>query len=847
VTDPTTSEATHPTLVVTGGPLDGSTFVIIPQSRPLTMGAASDCDIQILLGNVEPTHAQLDLGARGLQLSDGGSATGTYVNGEKIGTRHVLADGDRICLGPPGSKSSAKLLVRIPRSWEAPADEEGDDVVVDADADPLVLIKPEESGLAVVPDRPAPSLPPPPPPPPPGPPPAPAAPRMAPPPPPPPPPAMTVPPPPPPPAEVKRPRPEYSDEPPSILGSSGDSPRPPLIPPPGRETKETKAETKAKKPAPRVRARGAFPRVAVLTLLAAGVVGGGYWAATNLFKSPPQAASLVPPKTEPGRTVTITGTGFDSDIAKNTVRFGAQVGSVTSANPTQLSVTVPAGLAMAGPEDVSVVVENRGGKSKPLALRVYRAPQVSGVQPDVAMPGDEITIKGQNLDGKPLTVSISGMLAEVKEAEPGTIKVVVPAVPVPEGRAVPVNVQIGGEAAKPADLIVGRLPLVTGVSPIQGPAGQKVVVKGRGFDPTVRGNVVTFGEQPALVLGASASELTVAAPAPPLGETQAKVGVTVKSGASTSSSQTSFVLTRVSSAVFVPRFFAVPVPEDTQGVLAFVSTDLGPVLLLGGRDQAGSTAERAVQVAAALNALVDQAPTKPPAFEYRKDGAPAVGVAGLPAPLLNATPDDAAAYDRPWDGGKARRGSSTRMVAQHWSALLQDYFSLFVLRQRPMKSLELSPRGKVLTDVFAEALRTAGAGNGVPTRNVVPPSSSLAKGLRDLALVLPAEGQARAGAALEGLWEGTMAEGSATRPIKVRLRYEGARLVGTLSTRAGAAEMNTPLKDVSLDRGNLRFAVDISGASHVFRGTFEAGAVTGTTQKASDKSPTGSFTIKFVE
>ncbi len=54
------------------------------------------------------------------------------------------------------------------------------------------------------------------------------------------------------------------------------------------------------------------------------------------------------------------------------------------------------------------------------------------------------------------------MVAEVKEAEPGTIKVVVPAAPVSEGKTVPVNVQIGAESAKPADLVIGRLPLVTG-------------------------------------------------------------------------------------------------------------------------------------------------------------------------------------------------------------------------------------------------------------------------------------------------------------------------------------------------------------------------------------------------
>jgi hypothetical protein len=476
VTESTTPEATHPTLVVNGGPLDGSLFVVLPQARPHQLGSASDCDIQILLGNVEPIHAQLELGARGLEITDAGSATGTYVNGEKIASRYVLSDGDRICLGPPGSKSSAKLLVRIPAAWAPPDDQaEDDDVVVDADADPLVLIKPEESGLEPAPEKPPP--PPPPAPPPPPPPPAFVA-------PPPPPPPAPPPAPPPPPAplvvsaparplpEVKRPSPEYSSDPPSIVGSSGDSPRPPLIPAPGRDSREAKG----KKPAPRVRSRGAFPRVAVLTVLGVLLAAGVYWAATNLFKTPPQAESIMPPKAEPGRTVTIAGTGFDSDAPRNTVRFGDLVGTVTSANPTQISATVPAGLAATGPLDVPVVVENRGGRSKPLSLRVYRAPQVSGIQPDVAMPGEVITIMGLHLDGTPLTVSIGGMLAEVKEAEPGTIKVVVPTTPVPEGRAVAVNVQIGGEASKPAELVIGRLPLVTAVSPGQGGAGQWVVI-----------------------------------------------------------------------------------------------------------------------------------------------------------------------------------------------------------------------------------------------------------------------------------------------------------------------------------------------------------------------------------
>jgi hypothetical protein len=602
----------------------------------------------------------------------------------------------------------------------------------------------------------------------------------------------------------------------------------------------------AKKSPPRVRSRSAVPKVAALSLLAVAVVGGGYWAATNLLRRPPRAESIVPAKVAPGETVTISGRGFDSNPAGNAVRFGDQVGTVVSVTSTELRATVPAGLAPAGSASVPVVIETRAGASQALTLLVHRPPQVSGLRPDIAMPGDLVTITGENLDGQPLTVSIGGMTAEVKNAEPGTLAVVVPALPVVEGREVQVHVQIGPESSKPGRLLIGRLPLVTGVEPGQGPAGQKVVVKGRGFDAAPEGNRVSFGAEPAVVLKASATELTVAAPAPPLGETQAKVPVTVRANGSTSSSPAAFVLTRVSATTFVPRFFVTPVAEDPSGALAFVSTDLGPVLLLGGKDAAPSTAERALGVATALNALVAEAPTKAPVFELRRDGAPAVGVQGSAAALVTATAGDAAAYDRPWEGQRGQRGTSPRLVAQHWTALLQDYFTLFLLRQRPVKSLELSPRGNVFTSLYAETLRTPGAGSGVPTRLVVPPSATLAKGLRELALLLP-RGAARAGSALEGLWEGSLLEGSATRGIKVRLRYEGSRLAGSLSTRAGRVEMNTPLKSVSFERGDLRFTVDIAGAVHAFKGTFQGEVITGSVQKGSLRSATGTFTLKLVE
>ena len=59
----------------------------------------------------------------------------------------------------------------------------------------------------------------------------------------------------------------------------------------------------------------------------------------------PKITSFNPAKAALGSTVTITGTGFDALPANNLVYFGAVVATVTSASPTSLSVTVPAGAA----------------------------------------------------------------------------------------------------------------------------------------------------------------------------------------------------------------------------------------------------------------------------------------------------------------------------------------------------------------------------------------------------------------------------------------------------------------------------------------------------------------------
>ena len=118
--DDPAGQVSVPTLVMTGGPLDGTAYPLKLAGRQAVIGSSTDADVQIVLGNVEALHAWVGFEAGFLVISDAGSATGTFVNGEKIEGAQPLRDGDRICLGPPGARGSAKLLVRVPGATPPP-------------------------------------------------------------------------------------------------------------------------------------------------------------------------------------------------------------------------------------------------------------------------------------------------------------------------------------------------------------------------------------------------------------------------------------------------------------------------------------------------------------------------------------------------------------------------------------------------------------------------------------------------------------------------------------------------------------------------------------------------------
>jgi hypothetical protein len=819
-------DATRPTLIVTGPPRDGTLLALEGPGAEKVLGASPDAQLRLEADNVDAIHARVRWDAvRGVILTDVGSVAGTYVNGERVGAGHVLEDGDRISLGPPGSRASVKLLVRLPKNLNAAAGaaaapSEGPPIVFDdvgvtpyvapppAPAVPVPR-PPEPESIPFAPTPFAPATPEPA---------APPAPR----------PLPLVPPPG---GERKRPVADYSSDVPSIVSDRVREPGLPMreSPPAGR----------------RGFSLPSLPRPVLIGLATLALAGLAYFAFTRFRQPPPVISSVLPPRAEPGLTVAIAGAGLGGAANAVTVRFGDQRGEVTSASETEISVTVPAALAAKDGVEIPVTVETRSGRSNALFLRVRRVPHPARLEPDVAMPGQEIVLSGDNLDGTPLSVQVGGQPAEVRSVQADAIRLVVPSLPVTDGRSVPVSMRVGSVAGKTLNLIIGRLPLVTELVPSRGTAGEILVVRGRGFDADPADNVLLFGEEPALVLAATPTELKAVVPAAPTTGSQTPVPVVVRAHSGTSSGTASFTLVRPSTSVFVPRFFAAPVSSATDQAL--VSTLLGPVLLLSDREDAPSVGERAMRVATALNAAFAAPSSRPVTFEAREAPAPAVALAGGEV-IVTATAADAAGYSRGPDAAMKGQRATPRSLAAFWAALLQDQFALFVQHQRPSRVLEMSPRGKVLVDLYAEAERRVGSANGVPAVLVDPPAPGQARAFREMALMLPA-GPSSAAAAVTGRWEGMMEEtGSGERAIKVRLRLDGGRLDGSLVTQAGAIAMEVPLESVSYNKGVLSFVLTSGGSPRSFRGTLQGSTITGTIHRsASDKEAVGRFSLRYAE
>jgi hypothetical protein len=335
-----------------------------------------------------------------------------------------------------------------------------------------------------------------------------------------------------------------------------------------------------------------------------------------------------------------------------------------------------------------------------------------------------------------VTITVGGAAARVVSAESTAVRFQMPNVEGAPGSVQQVVASVGERRTGALPLYLGRVPLVASFEPARGVAGDLVRVRGAGFSAIADANALTFDGVPALVVAASPTEMAVVLPPPVHPQAETLAQVVVQTGGRTSSG-VAFPLQRLVEGAWVPRFFAGAVGEGGAKGQATVGTEIAPVLLLSWKDESRSVAERARQVAEALDQVVDRARVgQPAAFEAREQPAIGVAVVGAPDLLLRVTPQDAAGYETP--PGLPVRGAPPTPIAlaRYWAALLQDTVVIGTSGGKPSAVAGIAPAGGAAFTQLRAALPWQ-YGTGLSSARVVALPGDLKKRLREAAFRVP--------------------------------------------------------------------------------------------------------------
>ena len=292
--------------------------------------------------------------------------------------------------------------------------------------------------------------------------------------------------------------------------------------------------------------------------------GASVSGAKYTYIAPPAITSLSPSSgpTAGGTPVTISGSGFGTTSATNTVTIGGKAATVTAASATSLTVTTPHGSVGAA----AVLVTNTSDElsvSDADAYTYVAAPAVTVMSPTAgpAAGGTTVTITGANLTGAAVKFG-SNPATGVKVNSETSLEAVSPA----GAGKVPVTVTTAG-GTSPTNALdeFTYAPTVTSIAPASGPeaGGTPVTINGSGF---AADSTVTIG-------GAAASEVKV------LSEQE----ITATTPAGTTGEQQVVVTDAAGPSVAGPGFLYLTTPAVSSA--APPTTSSGP----GGGTSTGST------------------------------------------------------------------------------------------------------------------------------------------------------------------------------------------------------------------------------------------------------------------
>lgn len=567
--------------------------------------------------------------------------------------------------------------------------------------------------------------------------------------------------------------------------------------------------------------------VATVVLLAVG------YAAQRLLAGP-RLSIVTPARARVGQQVTLVGRNFAADATGNRVLFGDEPGKVVQSTTDRIEVEVPELPTTAG-RDVAfaVTVEVAGRRSSAMEIQVFQTPRIHGLSPDVAMPGDELTLAGSGW-GAGATVRFGPLTADVLQTTPTSLRVRVPTIEGPAGTSVPVLVAMGDERSNEAPFMVGRLPLLQRVEPAAAAAGDVVVLSGRGFHEDPRRNSVRIGGVPALVLDLDPAGLQVVVPWTAPGEAT----VEIHTPGSGDAGRAALGVAAAADPVEW-RFVAEPYEDSAGHAHAFVGTALGPAFVFsasGGKSAAARAHEAALhlnEAAGPLRASLDA--------DFEARGA-SVRLKPKDTPVLEATAQDAAAYD---ESGSRGAPVTPERLALWWTALARDLV-LVVLRSQKPSYAAAAGEGRILGEVYQAARRTGGF--GLPRQVVVDLKPAQRQALRLLALRVPgsligpatAAGTAAASLRLQGNWTGFEIQDGQRKNIVVSFGRSG----GTLTFTDGVG-IGVPLLTAEIPQRNaVRFSAQVRGGVRYYLGSWDGERVKGRiSSDAAGRNAVGSFEL----
>ncbi|MEZ4391307.1 MAG: IPT/TIG domain-containing protein [Polyangiales bacterium] len=222
----------------------------------------------------------------------------------------------------------------------------------------------------------------------------------------------------------------------------------------------------------------------------AGGIGPVATATEYMILEPLTLTRFEPRAGDVGDQITLSGTGFASDPAQNTVRLGTAEARVVSATSSALVVEVPQ--SRSGLWSVSVAGSGEARARAP--FMVSMRPRITAMEPAIGIPGSRVVLRGTNFpsDRALATVRLNGQDVAVQEYTREAITVTVPA-NAQTGRFEIIG-RLQGTGRAEADFVVVQPVTLTAVDPPAGPVGATITLRGSGFEPDPARLRVRLGE-----------------------------------------------------------------------------------------------------------------------------------------------------------------------------------------------------------------------------------------------------------------------------------------------------------------------------------------------------------------